>query len=247
MKFFSLVAIVLALAACQGAEMSEPLAAQSRSVSSIIVDTLESCKLRMVEGWPQYGIPPLAPLEIPHKHFNFGTGELHATGALDGLVVRGLNEFEIRVMSANLFLSNIKFELHFASLNLTTQYEAEVDAGYQMARNGDAFLALEDLNMSGQIKYATGVLGSSNNLRIKEIQLNLVAGNVVSNIENLSKYRILNRKLNDIVEEFISLTINENTDFVADWVDSTVTPICNDLIGDRSIKDILDLIGGGSK
>ncbi|XP_064542148.1 uncharacterized protein LOC135431128 isoform X2 [Drosophila montana] len=247
MKSLSLVAIILALAACQAAKLAEPLSAPLNAIDNIIVDALESCKLRMVEGWPQYGIPPLAPFEIQHKDFNFGTGELHATGALDGLVVRGLNEFEIRNMSVNPILSRIKFELQFASLNLTTQYEAQVDAGYQVARNGGAFLALEDLNMSGQIKYATGVLGSSNNLRIKGIELNIVAGNVVSNIENLSKYRILNRKLNDIVEEFISLTINENTDLVADWVDSTVTPICNDLIGDRSIKDILDLIGGGSK
>ncbi|EDW03222.1 uncharacterized protein LOC6562783 [Drosophila grimshawi] len=245
MKSLSLVVILLALGIVQANKVPEIYAGQSRSASSIIVDALEAIKVQMVEGWPQYGIPPLAPLEIHHKDFNYETGEMHANGALDDVIVSGLNEFEIVKMSVNLPLSRITMEFNFASLNLTTKYKADVGAGWQMARDGGAFLALEDLNISGQIRYSTGLVGSNNYLRIKGIQLQIVVGNVVSNIENLSKYRIVNRKLNEIIEEFINLTINDNVDFVTEWIDSTVTPACNNLIGDRTLKDIIDLIGGG--
>ncbi|EDW11912.1 uncharacterized protein LOC6576481 [Drosophila mojavensis] len=244
MKSLSLVAIILALAACQGAEVAEKLGAQSRSIASIIVDTLELVKVQMVQGWPQYGIPPLAPLQLKHKEFDLNAGELHAKGAFDDLTVHGLNEFEIKIIDLNLLLSRLKFEFHFASLNVSTQYQADVGANYRMTRNGGAFMALEDLNISGHIKYSTGIVGSNNYLRIKEIIVNVVTGNVVSNIENLSKYRILNQKINEIIEEFISLTVNDNTEFFADWLDSTVTPICNDMIGDRTIKDIIGIITG---
>lgn len=200
--------------------------------------------MQMVDGWEQYGIPPLAPLKISHKDFNLGGDEMFAKGEFDDLEVNGLNEFEIKVMNSNLVLSRVTYELLFASLNVTTKYKANVGAGYQLERDGGAFLALENLKVSGVIKYTTG-LGGSKIFRIKEIQVNIVVDKVVSNIENLSKYRILNRKLNEIVEEFINITINENTELVADWIDNTVTPICNDLIGDRSIKDLLDIINGG--
>lgn len=213
-------------------------------MDSIIVDTLEKVKVQMVKGWPQYGIPPLAPFEIEHKEFDLDAGSMHAKGAVDGLAVHGLNEFEVRVMNTNLILSRLKFEFNFASLNVTTQYKADVGANYRMARDGGAFMALEDLNISGHIKYSTGIVGSNNFLRIKEINVNVVTGNVVSNIENLSKYRILNKKINEVIEEFINLTINDNTEFFAEWLDSTVTPICNDLIGERTIKDIIDIITG---
>ncbi|XP_034472490.1 uncharacterized protein LOC117780174 [Drosophila innubila] len=244
MKSLLLLVIIGTLTASQGAQVAERFAAQQRSVSSIIVDTLESMKVQMVDGWEQFGIPPLAPLKISHKDFNYESGEIFANGEFDALEVNGLNEFEIKVMDANLVISRIKYELVFASLNVTTQYKANVGAGYQLARDGGAFLALENLRVYGQIKYSTG-LGGSNYFRIKELQVNIAVDKVVSNIENLSKYRILNRKLNEIVEEFVNITINENTKLVADWIDTTVTPVCNDFIGDRTIKDLLDIINGG--
>ncbi|KAL7740397.1 hypothetical protein ACLKA6_013194 [Drosophila palustris] len=242
MKSLFLLAIIVT--ASQGAQVVERFDAHQRSVSSIIVDTLEALKVQMVDGWEQYGIPPLAPLKISHKDFNFGSDEMFAKGEFDDLEVNGLNEFEIKVMNANLITSRVTYELLFASLNVTTKYKANMGAGYQLTRDGGAFLALENLKVFGSIKYSTGLAGSKI-FRIKEIQVNIVVDKVVSNIENLSKYRILNRKLNEIVEEFINITINENTELVADWIDSTVTPICNDLIGDRSIKDLLDIINGG--
>ncbi|XP_034100886.2 uncharacterized protein LOC117565748 [Drosophila albomicans] len=245
MKFLSLLVIIAALAACQGAEVAESLDAQQRSVSSIIVDTLEDLKVQMADGWPEYGIPSLAPLEISHKDMNYATGEVFANGEFDDIVVRGLNEFEIKSMEYSLLFSRIRYEFVFASLNVSTQYKADVGAGYHLARDGGAFLALENLRITGQVRYSTGIVGSNNNFRIRDLQVNISVDNVVSNIENLSKYRIMNRKLNQIVEEFIDLTINENTELIADWIDSTVTPICNELIGDRSLSDLLGLITGG--
>lgn len=211
-------------------------------MGSIITDVLEALKVQMVDGWPEYGIPSLAPLVISHKDFSIGSDELFANGFIDGCEVNGLNGFEIVVMEPNLILSRIKYELNFGSLNVTTQYKADIGASYHIERDGGAFLSLENLRVYGTIKYSTGVIGGR--FYIKDINVNVVVGNVVSQIENLSKYGIMNRKLNQIVEEFINITINENTELVADWINESVTPIVNDLIGERSLQDLINLITG---
>lgn len=270
MKSLTLLVIIGALVACQGAEIVDRLngklkdkanrkegikflylftlfspAANQRSVSSIITDGLEALKVQMVDGWPQYGIPSLVPLEISHKDFNIGSEELFANGFIDSCEVHGLNGFDIIKMEVNMIRSRITYEFNFGSLNVTTQYKADVGAGYHIERDGGAFLALENLRVYGVIKYSTGIV--TGNLQIKEINVNFEVGNVVSQIENLSKYRIMNRKLNEIVEEFINITINENTELVADWINDAATPVVNDLIGDRSLQDLINLIvGGGS-
>ncbi|XP_030377318.1 uncharacterized protein LOC115626181 [Scaptodrosophila lebanonensis] len=239
MKFLGLTLLIIGFAGCQSAEVAQALEAQSRSISSMIVDTLEAMKIQMEEGWPQYGIPPMAPLVLNHKELNFDS----ANGEFDNIVIQGLNEFEIVSLKTSPLLSRMTFEFNFASLNVTTNYKADIGSSSRMQRNGGAFLALEDLNIDGQIKYSLGVI--SGNVKIKDIKILIKVGNVVSNIENLSKYRILNRKLNEVVEEFITLTINDNTDFVAEWIDTTATPVMNDLIGDKSLADILGIINGG--
>lgn len=198
--------------------------------------------MKMVDGWPEYGIPSLAPLVISHKDFNIGSEELFANGFIDSCEVNGLNGFEVVIMEPNLILSRIKYELNFGSLNVTTKYKADVGAGYHLQRDGGAFLALENLRVYGTIRYS-GVI--SGKFYIRDINVNIVVGNVVSEIENLSKYRIMNRKLNQIVEEFISISINENTELVADWINGAVTPIVNDAIGERSLQDLINLITGG--
>ncbi|BFF94111.1 uncharacterized protein DMAD_11823 [Drosophila madeirensis] len=240
MKSFVLIAVLLALGHCQAAEVVEPVAVEGRSVSSTVVDLLEVFRVLMETG---YGpMPKVAPLERKHQPFKFSTGEFSASGEINDFVLEGLNGFEVVIMDVDLLRSRVDFELNFGSINFTTQYEADVGSGYRMKRSGGAYMALEDFNLKGRISYSLGVI--SKQMKIKSFLVYPTVGNVASEIENLSKYRIFNRKLNEVVEEFISLTINDNTDFVSNYLNELVTPLCNDLIGDRSLSDIIGIITG---
>ncbi|XP_068150865.1 uncharacterized protein [Drosophila tropicalis] len=239
MKFLAVFLIAL-LASCHGAEVAESLAAQERSVSSNIVDGLEALKIVMENGSEKHNIPVVSPLKLEQRQFSFSTGELSANGEVQDFTLEGLSAYDIVVMKTNLILSRIDYELNFPSLNLTTQYKADVGSGYRLEREGGAFLALEDLNISGRISYSLGVI--SGELSVKSINVYVKVGKVVSEIENLSKYRIFNNKLNQIIEEFITLSINDNTDWLANYINELVTPMCNNLIDGRSLSDILGLL-----
>ncbi|EDW27347.1 GL21076 [Drosophila persimilis] len=245
MKSCALIAVLLALSLghYQGAEVAEPVAVEGRSVSSEIVELLEVFRDLLETG---YGpMPKLAPAEIKHQPFQFSTGEFSANGEINDFVLEGLNGFEVIIMNVDLIRSRVDFELNFGSINFTTLYQADVGSGYRMKREGGAYMALEDFNLKGRISYSLGVI--SKQMKVKSILVYPSVGNVASEIENLSQYRIFNRKLNEVVEEFITLTVNENTDFVANWLNEMVTPLCNDLIGDRSLSDLIAIITGAKK
>ncbi|XP_017014686.2 uncharacterized protein [Drosophila takahashii] len=244
MKSVLLIALILALGSCQGAEVAEPLSAQDRSISSVILEGFEAFRGVLQNGSPDYGIPVMAPMKMAKRSLDFSSGEFSGTLAVEDLVLQGLDQYEILVMKMDMIRSRFQFEFNFPSVNVTTQYDLDMGSGYRMKRSGGAFFALENLNIQGRISYSLGVFTSQ--LRVKDVLVYPSVGNVKSEIENLSKYRIFNRKLNEVIEEFVTLTINDNTDFVASWVDEQATPICNDLIGDRTLSDIIGIITGGN-
>ncbi|XP_017132247.1 uncharacterized protein LOC108149307 [Drosophila elegans] len=243
MKSVLLIALIVALGSCQGAEVAEPLAAQDRSISSVILELVEEFRVVLQNGVPSYGIPVLAPMTAAKRSFEINSGEFSGTFGVEDFVLEGLDQYEVISMNMDVFRSRLTFEFLFRSLNFTTNYEVDMGSGYRIKRDGGAFFALEDLSIRGKISYSLGVLTS--NLRVKDVLIYPSVGKVNSQIENLSKYRIFNRKLNEVIEEFVTLTINDNTDFVAKWVSEQATPVCNDLIGDRTLSDIIAIITGG--
>lgn len=220
-----------------------PFLAQDRSVSSVALEALEAFKVVLRNGSPNHGIPVLAPATLAKRSFKFSTGEMSFEGEVENFELQGMDEYDVIIMNVDMIRGRVTFELNWASLNFTTLYKADVGSGYRVQRDGGAFFALENLNIRGRINYSLGLL--SNKLAVKDVLIYPSVGNVNSQVENLSKYRILNRKMNEVVEEFVSLTINDNTDFVAEWVSELVTPICNEMIGDRTLKDLIGIITGG--
>jgi len=218
--------------------------AQDRSFSSVIVDGVEAFRGVLQKGSPEHGIPVMAPMKAAQRSFEFNSGEFSGTFGVENFVLEGLDQYEVKSMKMEVLRSRVTFEFHFPSVNVTTDYDLDLGSGFRVKRTGGAFFALEDLNIQGRISYSLGVFTSQ--LRVKDILVYPTVGNVNSQIENLSKYRIFNRKLNEVIEEFVTLTINDNTDFVASWVSEQATPICNELIGDRTLSDIIAIITGGN-
>ncbi|XP_037960307.1 uncharacterized protein LOC119689534 [Teleopsis dalmanni] len=247
MKF--LIVVFLALVALTtAAEFSEPLAAKERSISSQIVDAIEGAKTQMPCGFPGLGVPPMAPLKIGHKDININAGSFELEGAIDNFKLYGLNEFDIVEMKVSTITSKITFKFHFDIIHCKTVYNMLMRTGSNMKkvmnRGGNAKLALKDLTIWGTIKYSLGLIGS-NGLRLKEFKVYASLGKVVSEIEGLSNIKIINRKLNEIIEEWIMLAINDNTDNMADISNDFVVPIANEIIGERTLTDLIGLIGGG--
>lgn len=220
------------------------LSAKERSISSQIVDAIEAAKEQMPCGFPGLGIPPLAPLKITHQEINIDTDSIQAHGEINNFRLDGLNDFDVVAFRIQAILSRVTFEFNWNHVYLDTDYIMSTSLdNFKMARSGKAKFAIKDLRIWGTAKYSLGVI--SGNLRLKEFNLYVSVGEVKSEIGGLSKYSIVNKKLNEIIEEWITLAINDNTDNFAVLTNTYLVPAANNLIGDMSLSDIVGIITGG--
>lgn len=218
--------------------------ANDRSISSQIVDAIEAAKVQMPCGFPGLGIPPLAPLKISHKEVNINTNAIKASGEINGFRLDGLNDFDVVQFKVNALLSRVNFEFNWNHVYLNTDYEMSTSMdNFRVKRAGNAKMALKNLKVWGTIKYSLGVI--SGNVKIKSFDLFVSLEEVKSEIGGLSKYNIINKKLNQVIEEWIMLAINDNTENISDVTNGYVVPMANAMIGDMSLGDLLGLVGGG--
>uniref|UniRef100_A0A1A9WU06 Uncharacterized protein n=1 Tax=Glossina brevipalpis TaxID=37001 RepID=A0A1A9WU06_9MUSC len=74
---------------------------------------LRKMALEMPCGWPEYGIPPLAPLKLREGELHFETGPLNTTDKVNRFRVDGLDKFKIKKFKLNMFTSKITFDFLF--------------------------------------------------------------------------------------------------------------------------------------
>lgn len=226
--------------------MSFLLPAKTRSISSQIVDAIEAAKEQMPCGFPEWGIPPLAPLKIAHQDVAIDTQGIQAFGEINNFRLDGLNDFDIVQFKVNAILSRVNFKFNWNHIYFNTDYElSTAKGGMGMKRSGPAKFALKDLTIWGVVKYNLGLI--SGKLSLKELSVYVSLGEVKSEIGGLSKIPIINKKLNRIIEEWIMLSINDNTEKVAELTNDLVLPMVNDMLSDMSLSDLLGMIGGGGE
>lgn len=198
-------------------------------------------------GFPGMGIPPLAPLKIGHQSLKVNIAGNSVDGEISNFILNGLNDFDIIEMSVNIILRRVRFRLVWNDVNMETDYkllaELALMSGIKLDMGEKAKFQLKGLEIYGYIKYSLGLLGGG--IRLTEMRIEVSLKEVNSDIEGFSKYKIVNRKINEIIEEWIMLAINDNTQKMGDLCDEFVRPVANNLIGDRTIGDIIGIITGG--
>lgn len=195
-------------------------------------------------GFPDLGIPPLAPYKTAHQEIAIETETIQVYGEVNNFRADGLNDFDIVEFKVSPIFSRCNFKLKWNHIYFNTDYDLSTARGGRgLKRSGPAKFALKDLTVWGVIKYNLGLV--SGKLSLKELSVYVSLGEVNSDIGGLSKISIINKKLNRIIEEWIMLSINDNTNKIAELTNSMVLPIVNDIIGDMSLSDLLGMIAGG--
>ncbi|XP_054745191.1 uncharacterized protein LOC129249412 [Anastrepha obliqua] len=242
MKF--LIVMLAFVAVATSYEFQERLGVYDRSISSQMVTFIEGIRTQMPCGFPRLGLGPLSPARLSHREIVLNSDGLAFEGEIDDFILYGLDDFDIVNFKVSVLLSKVTFEFHWHKVHLVTNYKMDVNTGKQikLGRSGGAKLAIEDLIVVGSAKYS--MIGK---LRLKEFKISATIGDVTSEIENLSSIKIINKKFNQIIEEWIMLAVNENTEEMEQLSNKYVVPLANDLIGDATLADIIALvIGNGS-
>ncbi|XP_049303796.1 uncharacterized protein LOC109579964 [Bactrocera dorsalis] len=240
MKF--LLVLLALVAAAYSYEFQERLNGYDRSLSSQITDYIENIRTQMPCGFPGLGLGPLSPARLSHRNIALNSSGLVLAGEIDDFTLYGLDDFDFSV-KINVLLSRVTFNFHWHKVHFVTNYKMDMNTGNRInaGRTGGAKFAIEDLKIVGSAKYS--IIGK---VRLREFKVSATIGDVNSEIENLSKIKIVNKKLNQIIEEWILLAVNENTSEMEEMANDFVVPFVNNLIGDATLVDIIAKIGGGS-
>lgn len=199
-------------------------------------------------GFPGLGIPPLAPMKAEHREVHFNGADFGLDGIVDTFRLDGMDDFDIEEFKINAILSKVTWSFNWKKMICTTEYDMDYNADpnslvTKVHRKGHAKMTLEGLKIWGTAKYSLGII--SGNLRLKEFKLYVSLKSVKSEVDGLMQNKFMNRMINEVIEEFIMLSINDNTNKIAEITNNNVVPIANALIGDLSLTDILGMIGGG--
>lgn len=210
-----------------------------RSVSSQLADMLENFKQEMPCGFPGLGIPPLAPFVINHQNLDIQIAGININGEITNLRLDGLNDFTIEQLQVKLLSNTLTFKFNWHSINLTTNYNLRTDFA-NIERSGVAQMSLENFTVSADInfswKFSTGTLS------LNTLDLYLSLGGVKSDIDGLSEKTYLNEKLNEFVEEWIMVAVNDNTERIIKLSNDYAMPMINQVLETFTLSDLFNLL-----
>lgn len=121
-------------------------------------------------GWPQYGIPVLAPLRINEFDLDYKKGIFETLNHVFRLKIAGLNDFNIQKFKLNVITSKITFDFLFKNIDTTAQkYDTDtlIDALRQLGLSveyegsGELLFDLVNLRIAGTLKYKLPMLWGS--------------------------------------------------------------------------------------
>ncbi|XP_036344450.1 uncharacterized protein LOC118753847 [Rhagoletis pomonella] len=200
-------------------------------------------------GFPQYGIPPLAPLKKSEVSVHYEHGILDTAEELTRFRVDGLDDFKINKFKLNIVLSKITFDFTFRNIRASApQYATNtiLDAlnqlGVSVQYEGDGSLdfSLKNLRVSGTLKYKIPLLWGS--IRITSLKTKIALEGCDSNITGILGESKLNELLNRRLENAVISGINDNQNQISESIENTVVPRVNALLKGNDFWDILDKI-----
>lgn len=210
-------------------------------------DAIEDFKQRMPCGFPEYGLPPLAPYKTEHAEVGFDTDVLQAHGEVTDFRLYGLNDFDIVTLRVQVLLGVMNFKFNWNDVYFKTNYNVTAaPGGMGLRRYGPAIVSFRNAAVWGVIKYNFNIF--SGKVNVKKLSVYVSLGEVKSEIQGLSTIQIINKKINRLIEEWIMLAVNDNTNHLAEYTNNEVLPVVNDFLSDKTSSDLLGMAGsGGSK
>ncbi|XP_013102615.1 uncharacterized protein LOC106083878 [Stomoxys calcitrans] len=205
-------------------------------------------------GWPQYGIPPLAPLKVREAEFTLKKGILETFDKVFKFRVDGLDNFKIKQFKLNMFTSKIKFDFLFKNIAASaSKYETDtiLDAmrqlGLSVQYEGDGTLGfgLKNLRVAGTLKYKMPILWGS--IKITSLKTQITLESCESEIGGFMGDGSINRMINRQIENFVEKGINNNQDEISDFIEDNLVPKVNKLLKGNDFWTLIDLIFSSSE
>ncbi|XP_075150491.1 uncharacterized protein LOC142224593 [Haematobia irritans] len=205
-------------------------------------------------GWPQYGIPPLAPLKLREAEISLKKGILETVDKVWKLRVDGLDNFKIQKFKLNMFTSKITFDFLFKNIVASaSKYETDtiLDAmrqlGLSVEYEGDGTLdfGLKNLRIAGTLKYKLPILWGS--IKITSLKTQITLESCTSEITGFMGDGSINRMINRQIENFVEMGINNNQAEISDFIEDNLVPKVNKMLKGNDFWTLIDMIFSSSE
>lgn len=200
-------------------------------------------------GWPELGIPSLAPIRVTEADLNLKRGIFETINHVFRLQIAGLDDFKINKFQLNVFTSKVTFDFLFSNVDTTAQkYDTDtlIDALRQLGisveyeGNGSLLFDLINLRISGTLKYKLPVLWGS--AKILSLKTTIALGAVESDISGFMGNGKINNIINRQLENIVVKAINDNQETISDAIEDTIVPRVNKVLKGKDFWTLVDLI-----
>lgn len=205
-------------------------------------------------GWPELGIPPLAPIRVTDADLNLKRGIFETINHVFRLQIAGLDDFKINKFTLNVITSKVTFDFLFSNVDTTAQkYDTDtlIDAlrqlgiSVQYEGNGSLLFDLINLRISGTLKYKLPVLWGS--AKILSLKTTIALGAVESDISGFMGNGKINEIINRQLENIVVKAINDNQETISDAIEDTIVPRVNKVLKGKDFWTLVDLILSSSE
>lgn len=213
------------------------------TISDQLNATLEKFRENMPCGYPEVGIPPLAPWNIDHFDANIETDRLRANGFFKNVRIDGLNTFQTRQLHFGIITLRIQFSFLFPAIDVAGFYNLDGEAaGFPFRGSGPFTATAFDVSIVGNARM--GVTGGF--LEMREFALSILMPRFNFNFEGLVSDEGLTQDfINQVLERLLPELISMHQEAISDAIHDVVMPIGNQILNNLTVQDLLDLLERG--
>ncbi|XP_034100883.1 uncharacterized protein LOC117565744 [Drosophila albomicans] len=206
-------------------------------------------------GFPEYGIPPLAPYTNADLSIHLAQSVVDTLVQFLRFRFDGLETMEIKKMKVSYtFSKKVKYHFNFKELkasahvlNTDTLIDLLKELGLSVRYEGTGPLSfsLENLSIQGQFKYKMPFIFGS--IKIYNFECVVGLGGVTSHIGGILGNGRINEMINDIIEYEVPAFVNGRQKQISDKIESIFVPLVNDKLKGHKVWYLLGMLTNSSK
>ncbi|XP_055904599.1 uncharacterized protein LOC129940318 [Eupeodes corollae] len=214
-------------------------------ISSIVKKSLKHMIKQMPCGWPEAGIPPLAPYRKEELTLQAQKSFVSTLSQLVRLRLDGLDDIKIKKLSLSYMYKKVKFHFIFRKIKTTSKFNTdtflnlmkELGVSVRYEGKGAIDFSLINLSIKGSFKYKAPMIWGS--VKIYKFKMGITLGDCKSNITGIAPTSNINRFINNQIEDTILSGINDNQAEISARIEEYVVPSINESLKGKNIWAVI--------
>lgn len=244
---------VLSLAVCSVTCLSvqpQIVAIDENEFRSPIDDSLrnllENLRYSLRCGFPDQGIPSLAPFYIKSADVNERGLLYNVRGNVRDFTVSGLDGYTVDVATLNVLTLRWSVGLTFPKVSLSSFYDfdALLLRFIPLYGHGRLHFDVNDVPIQANGRISLNIRTGRLNLTSLDVDINM--GSTFSDCTGVYDSRIVSTLFNIAVERTVRDVFDNNKANLETSLENLLIPLANQYLNELTLQDLLNLIGGGS-